>query len=185
MALSSEDKQIIGKMLKRDEKTLLSFYRKNSARLQNYIRQQIKDQTTAEEIAQDAFIDFIDALPNFKEDASVKTYLYSIARHKIIDYIRKRKIKQILFSALPFPILEKITTFVFDDRIDRLAMQEKIAKTFDRLPNDYRVILRLKYIEGDKVKEIAEKLSLSYKATESLIFRARRAFIKFYRISNE
>jgi len=48
------------------------------------------------------------------------------------------------------------------------------------LPNDYQFVLRLKYIEGERVNNIAKKLSLGFKATESLLFRARKAFIKVF-----
>jgi len=48
------------------------------------------------------------------------------------------------------------------------------------LPNDYQVILRLKYMEGIKIKEIAGILKMNFKATESLLFRARKNFIKIF-----
>ncbi|PIY69365.1 hypothetical protein COY90_01020, partial [Candidatus Roizmanbacteria bacterium CG_4_10_14_0_8_um_filter_39_9] len=109
-----------------------------------------------------------------------KTYLFTIARHKIIDYIRKKKMKKVLFSALPQVVVEKAASVLFDDELSKSELSEKIRQTIKSLPNDYRVVLRLKYIEGYKVRDIAQKLSLSFKSTESILFRARAAFIKVF-----
>ena len=50
----------------------------------SFVRSQISNYQIAEEIAQDVFIDFIEALRDF-EQSSLKTFLFSIARHKIVD----------------------------------------------------------------------------------------------------
>ncbi|MDO9027577.1 MAG: RNA polymerase sigma factor, partial [Candidatus Roizmanbacteria bacterium] len=112
--------------------------------------------------------------------SSIKTFLFSIARHKIVDQIRKKKIEKILFSRLPSYIVESLKVVFIDEEIDKRELREKIKKILESLPNDYHVILRLKYIEGTKVSEIAEKLKMKFKATESLLFRARKSFIKVF-----
>lgn len=81
---------------------------------------------------------------------------------------------------MPAYILEGLTAVVFDDGLEKKELSTKIKHVFDHLPNDYKMVLRLKYIEGAKVKTIANKLSLGFKATESLIYRARKAFIKVF-----
>jgi len=48
------------------------------------------------------------------------------------------------------------------------------------LPHDYRLILRLKYIEEHSVQEISKQLAKTFKSTESLLYRARKAFIECY-----
>jgi len=106
--------------------------------------------------------------------------LFSIARHKIVDQIRKKKIKNILFSKLPSYIVESLKVVFIDEEIDKKELRKKIFKILESLPNDYQVILRLKYIEGINVSEIAEKLKMKFKATESLLFRARKSFTKVF-----
>ncbi len=76
--------------------------------------------------------------------------------------------------------MDGLKTILIDEEIEKKELAAKIKKVFKKLPNDYELVLRLKYIEGEKVKTIAEKLSLGFKATESLIFRARKAFIKVF-----
>lgn len=166
--------------MNRDEKILRSFYLAHKKQITQFIFRQFKERELSEDLTQEAFIDFIEGIRDFRGGSSLKTYLFTIARHKVIDYIRKKKIKKVLFSALPQIIVEKAASVLFDDELGKGELSEKIYKTISSLPNDYGVVLRLKYIEGYKVKDIAQKLSLSFKSTESILFRARAAFIKVF-----
>ena len=174
------EEKIVKQIIHRDEKALLSFYRAHHAGVLQFIYKQVGSKDVAEELAQDSFLDFIEGLRNFRGESSLKTYLFSIARFKIIDHIKKKKIKKILFSALPKSIVENMTSVFIDDQIEQKELAQKIEKVINLLPNDYHLILRLKYMDGRRVQEIARRLALTFKATESLLYRARQAFIKTY-----
>lgn len=176
------EKEVITGILNNDEKALRLFYNQNHQKLYRFVHRQIQDTCLVEEIVQDVFLDFIERLRFFRGNSSIKTFLFSIARHKIIDCFRKKKIKNILFSTIPSFILEKLTPVFFNDEIEKQDMVNKINHTFKAIPNDYRIVLRLKYIEDEQVSEIAKQLSISFKAAESMLFRARKAFIKAYKV---
>ena len=180
MDINQEEKELLEKIIKKDEKALIHVYKKYQPSIFNFVKSQINNYQLAEELTQDIFIDFIEALRDFRFQSSLKTFLFSIARHKVVDQIRKRKIKNILFSRLPSYIIESLKVVFIDEEIDKKELQEKIAKIINSLPNDYQLVLRLKYIEGIKIKEISEKLKMNFKATESLLFRARKSFIKVF-----
>lgn len=177
---SNSEHELINKIINKDERVLLDIYRGYHKPLLNFVNRQIKDKYTAEEIIQDTFLDFIEGLRDFHFQSSIKTFLFSIARNKTIDYMRKKKLKKILFSTLPPYFVESLKTVFIDDTIEKKELSTKIKKTLEKLPNDYRFVLRLKYIEGEKVDIISQKLNLKFKATESLLFRARKAFVKLF-----
>jgi RNA polymerase sigma-70 factor (ECF subfamily) len=58
----------------------------------------------------------------------------------------------------------------------RAELCQLITFTLDQLPENYAVALELKYVHGASSREIAEKLSISDSATQSLLARARSAF---------
>jgi len=180
MGINQEEKVLLEKIIKKDERALLRLYKKYQPSVFNYVKSQISNYQTAEELTQDIFIDFIEALRDFRFQSSLKTFLFSIARHKIIDQIRKKKLKNILFSRLPSYVVEGLKAVFIDEEIDKKELRKKITRILESLPNDYRLILRLKYVEGIKIKEIANKLEMNFKATESLLFRARKSFIKVF-----
>ncbi len=179
MATSENETKLIEQIMHRDEKALHELIRTYRPQLSQFIFKQLSDRQVAEELTQDVFLDFIESLRDFHYQCSIKTFLFAIAKNKIIDTIRKKKIKRILFSSMPLHIIEGMTV-VFDEDIEHRELSSKISHVLDKLPNDYQLVLRLKYIDGEKVKTISDKLSLGFKATESLIFRARKAFVKLF-----
>jgi RNA polymerase sigma-70 factor (ECF subfamily) len=172
--------QIVERIVNRDEAAFMSFVKEHEKGLYNYVFRQLKDPAKSEEIVQDVFVDFLEALRNFNGQSSLKTYLYSIAKYKVIDDIRRKKIKKVIFSALPAHFVESLSPVVMDEHVEKKEVAEKIQRVISKLPHDYQVILRLKYMDGERVKEISDKLSLTFKATESLLFRARKAFTTLF-----
>jgi RNA polymerase sigma factor (sigma-70 family) len=55
-------------------------------------------------------------------------------------------------------------------------LKEEIKKTLADLKKGYKNLLRLKYIEGRKVNEIAKATNLTVKAVESRLTRAKKQF---------
>lgn len=171
-----DERQIVDKILSGDEKTLRYFYRHFQPSLLSYIKNKIADISDAEEIMQDTFLAAIEGLRDFSFKCQVFTYLCSIANHKIVDFYRKKKIKNIFFSHLSEfePLVS--TLLGPEEKLDEELLRQKIKQTFERLTPRYRQLLWLKYVYGFSVAEIAYKLSISFKSAESQLFRARRAF---------
>ncbi len=154
------------------------FYKKYHKRIGYFVAKRIDDEGVAEELTSDIMLAAINSRPNFSGRSSEWSWVCAIAKYKIIDYYRKKKLKTILFSVSPF--FEEIADMALNPERDSLKneLKEEIKKTFRELGKGYGGILRLKYIEGFKVREIAQKLRVSVKAVESRLFRARQEFKK-------
>ena len=175
-----KDKSMVAGILKGDEATLRRFYTSCKPKLLSYIRRKIANESDAEEVLQDTLIATLDALRDFSFSSSLYTYICSIANHKVIDYYRKKKLKNILFSQIP-EIESLVATLTGpEDKLDEEILKAKIKETFQKIKPRYRNILTLKYIYGYSVGEIAQKLSISFKSAESQLFRARKAFTLAY-----
>jgi len=154
----------------------LKFYRQLKPILKKYFYNRIDNPQDRQELVQDTIISILDSLPQFRADSSFKTWFYTIAHHELVDYYRKRKIKSLLFSHFPF--LETLADKALGPQ---LALEEKekksqIYQTLKNLNEGYASVLRLKYLEGLSVTQIAQKLNITYKAAESRLSRARQAF---------
>jgi RNA polymerase sigma-70 factor (ECF subfamily) len=175
-----KESQLVEKLISHDEKALFSFYKLYKTPLYNFIYKKLGDKSISEELIQDIFLEFIESLRDFRYQCSLKTFLFTIARNKSIDYIRKKKIKRILFSALPSFVVEGLASVVMDVELEKKEIQQKIESTLHKLPHEYQIVLRLKYMENKSVDHISDKLVKTFKSTESLLFRARKAFVKVY-----
>ena len=81
-----------------------------------------------------------------------------------------------LLSQIPY--LEIVDSEVHQPEfiLEKNKVRDKIEATFKSLPDLYRKILKLHYEDLLSVKEIAAILAMSFKAAESLLFRARQSF---------
>jgi RNA polymerase sigma-70 factor (ECF subfamily) len=181
-----EDRELIEKLLARDESAVKEFYDTYSPPLLRFIHGKINERADVEEIAQDTLFAFLDGARDFTYQCKLSTYLCSIASHKIIDFYRRRKLKKIVFSQMPagFEILAGQGSDP-EDLFTKKFIKEKIKGVLRRISPHYSRIIFLKYEEGRSVEEIAKILSISFKSAESILFRARKAFVQLYTAGGE
>lgn len=172
-------------ILRGEEEAIRKFHQKYHGRLLSYTLKRIDKAEDAEEIVQDALMSAIYSMPSFLGKSSLSSWLFSIVRHEIADFYRKRKVKELLFSH--FPALEHIVDEALSPEfiLERKRIQEKIIACFLQLTEGYRQILRLKYIEGLKTHEVAFELKISQKAAEMRLRRARLAFVEAWNNEEE
>jgi RNA polymerase sigma-70 factor (ECF subfamily) len=177
--MSLAEIELLEKLLQRNEASFRFFYEQTREPLLKYLQKYL-DQDDAEEVLQDTYVAFVEGLRSFRNQSSLKTFLYSIGKRKAIDKLRRQKVKKILFSYLPDNVVDSIAKVFLKDDVDKKFLAYRIEKIFAKLPHDYAVILRLKYKEGYSVVEIAQQKNMSFKTAESMLYRARKAFIKAY-----
>lgn len=175
-----QEKDLVQKVITGEKKALREFYGLFKPKLERFFTSRINNPSDAEEIASDTLLSAIDSLPLFLGKSKLSTWVMAIAKHELIDYYRRRKIKTIVFSRLPF--LKRLFSRALGPE---LVLEEKEAKqrilaTFEKISEGYVEILRLKYIDGLSMVEIAERLKTTVKAVESKLSRARRAFRKHF-----
>jgi RNA polymerase sigma-70 factor, ECF subfamily len=180
MNTHADDQVLVRKILERDRHALSVFYRKYAPQLASHIRHKIANTGDAEEVLQDTLYAFLEAIRDFQGTSSVKTFLFSICRNKIIDYYRRKKIKQIVFSQTPN--LEAIVSPILnpEEELDTVMLKEKIRKVLGILVPHYRKLIILKYDENLSVRQIAKQCAVTVRGAESQLSRARKAFVELF-----
>ena len=179
--MTSKDKLLVNQLLSRNERALNDFYHTYAPQLLGFIRTKVGSEADVEEIAQDTLFALLEGLRDFTFQSSLKTYLFSIAHHKIVDFYRKKKLKKIVFSQLASGLeLVRAEGVEPEELFTQQMIAEKITTVLKKLAPKQAKILVLKYVEGRGVNEIAQKMSITFKSAESLLFRARKAFVKLY-----
>lgn len=165
----------IKRILKGDNKAVIEFYKSYSPKILSYLTRKLP-QEDAQEITNDVFLEAIDSLSFLQKETNVSAWLYRIAHNKMVDFYRKKKIKSMLLSQMPFLqiVAQEISQPEF--QLEKDMIRDKIEEVLHNLSHNYRIILKLRYEKEISVKEIAKTLNLSFKATESLLFRARQSF---------
>jgi len=128
----------------------------------------------AEDLLQDTFLKAYENLDSFREDASMYTWLYSIARNLAIDEFRKRKYEK-LVSNTPVDELEISNNDNEVEAIENRAQQIVIMRNaMAQLPELLRTIVVMKTIDGLSYPEISEVTGLNIETIKNRMFRARK-----------
>ena len=166
----------IKRILAGDSEAVIEFYKSYSPKILSYLSKKLPHLEDAQEITNDVFLEAIDSLSFLQKEKNVSAWLYRIAHNKMVDFYRKRKIKSILLSQLPFLQIVASEINQPEFQFEKNKIRDNIEFALSSLSTKYQKILKLHYEENVQVKMLAKIFNLSFKATESLLFRARQSF---------
>lgn len=172
--------QIVKEVLGGRQGAATRFYRQLAPRVRAYLRNKLPRETDVEDVLQETFVSVFDSLPLYRGDAKIETWVMAIARHEAADFYRKRYVRSIVQQTSPLfeDMVEEARTPEFEWKKKKL--EERFEKAYKSLSKPYQEILSLRFELGMSVKEVAAKMEMSFKATESLLYRARTAFAVAY-----
>lgn len=158
-----------------DQQAVKRWYLASKDKLSGFFVRQVGSSEDAAELTQDTYISCLRALPLYRGQSSLYSWMLGIARHELADYWRKKYAKRAI-ALLPFgqELLETIGSK------DKITGTSEIQDLLSNLPQEITELLQLKYIDGYSVKELAAHYGLSPAAMQSRIFRAKELFRQEY-----
>lgn len=164
------------------EQKFIAVYRSYVDEIYQYIYLRIGlSKALAEDLTQEIFVDVFKGLAGFKGLCSERTWVYKIAKNKLNDFYRKQYAQKFELTELEgeAELLDDTSQNVEERTIESYECK-KVRSCLDGLPEQYKIILVLKYIDDKSVKEIALIVGKSSKAVESVLHRAKTAFRRSY-----
>ncbi|MCU0573189.1 MAG: sigma-70 family RNA polymerase sigma factor [Syntrophobacteraceae bacterium] len=138
----------------------------------NFVYRHLWDRQTAEDLTQEVFLRVFRAASGFEPRGGVRAWIFTIARNLCINEIKRLERFRRLREELGVRRSSPERPMGHDDPRNREQI-EKLMTALARLPESQRTALLLRANEGLRYAEIAEVLSVSVPAVESLIHRAR------------
>ncbi len=125
-------------------------------------------ESDVEDVTQEIFIAAHKSLSNFRGDAQFGTWLRTLTNHKVAEFYRKRSRKQ------EPPLAPLTEAFGKMEGGTSKAMEERIflQRSLQKLPENYREIILLRFAEDLQFNEIAELTGQNLEAVKSLFRRA-------------
>lgn len=133
----------------------------------------VKNITAAEDIAADVFMELIVHKHRYNFKSSFKTYLYSIARHKSIDFIRRESRYSTADNDISEMELPDVKTL--EDSVIENERQAAVHNAMKQLNEDYRTVLHLTYFESVSSDDICRIMKKNKKQIANLLYRAKEA----------
>jgi RNA polymerase sigma-70 factor (ECF subfamily) len=148
-----------------------------------------RDEDAAEEVVQAALARAVVKIHTFRGEAALFTWLCTFCRHEIGNWLRtnRRRARSVELAEEVPEIRAALESLArepapgSEEALQRAEVARRVQVTLDALPRRYGDALEWKYVEGLTVEEIAVRLGLGSKATESLLGRARQAFREGFR----
>ena len=144
-------------------------YRRYFPRLHLYCQRRVGDRHASEELAQEAFVRALRAMPRFAGDRRFYPWMTVIAQRLCIDHHRR--------TARVEPTAE-IDLGVFEEEHDELFAsvdRDHLNEAMCRLAPRHRAVLALREEQGFTYQQIAERLDVPLTTVEALLHRARKA----------
>ena len=126
-------------------------YMRHKDKLFNFLYKSCQQYALVEDIAHDIWLSIIRSIKNYQSSASFKTYLYRIARNKLIDHWRQNKDSE----EYEFNEQVHLGASIELDQEDASIKVQEILDKINQLPSEQREAFLLKE-EGFSQQEIAE-----------------------------
>lgn len=124
-----------------------------------------------DDVVQDVFLAALRALPKFRGESSVSTWITRIAVNTCRSHGRKRRLR--IFASLRESNEPPAGQSAEHELLDRERFQ-RVRAAVRRLPAKYREAVVLRYLEELSVSEVAQALGLGKNAVEVRLNRARK-----------
>jgi len=172
---------IINRAIEGDEQAFEKIYRAYFRFVSNVSYRIIKTKDEAEEVCQEVFLTMYRKLGTFRQESSLKTWVYRVTINCALRYAQKKsKEKKGMFEydeEKPIASSEKDVR----EKIDFEENEKLVQKLLDHLNLDQRTCIVLRSIEGLSYKEIAKTLKVPINTVRTRIKRAREAMIALRR----
>lgn len=144
-----------------------------------FILSKIHDKMLAEDLTSEVFVKVYEKLNTYDETKRFNTWLYNVALHHLIDYLRKEKKYDNNISISDYVDNEGKETLQFEatyndvNDIESKELRNSISKAFEGLKPKYKKIATLLFLEQKKYDEIAEICNIPIGSVKGMINRCR------------
>lgn len=176
------DQLLVDRVQRGDKKAFELLVSKYQRKLMRLVSRLVRDQAEAEDVVQEAFIKAYRALPQFRGDSAFYTWLYRIGINTAKNYLVTQGRRAPTSTKAD---AEEAETFDDGEHLrdintpESMLATKQIAETvnvaMDALPEELRMAITLREIEGLSYDEIAEAMGCPIGTVRSRIFRAREA----------
>jgi RNA polymerase sigma-70 factor (ECF subfamily) len=165
------DSQVIREVLDGNDSAFRMLVQRYESQVASTVIGMLGNCPEADDVGQETFIRFYNALTNFRGDSQVSTYLTRIAINLSLNELKRRKRRFGLFINQD----ENSPEIADDsDQAEKDTQKELIHKALEKLDLDFRTVTVLRLIDGYSTAETAKILQLPQGTVLSRLSRAQK-----------
>lgn len=185
------DVELVEKALEGSQSAYFSLYTRYKVGVCAQIARIIQDQVEIEDVCMESFEKAFKQLSTFKKDSRFSTWILTIARNTSLDHKDKEKTRVKRLDTSSLDATESDATKVVDpsispeDEFIKSQLHEKFINSIEGLPELYRDISRLCFIDNLGYKEISEQTGVPINTVKTRIRRAKEMLSKIMQENEE
>jgi RNA polymerase sigma-70 factor (ECF subfamily) len=147
-------------------------YARHNRRVYSLCLRMTQNQSEAEDLAQEVFIQLFRKLGSFRGESAFTTWLHRLTVNQVLMHFRKRSVKLEQTTEegeTPVQIVTGTANPNSMPVVDRIALDKAVGQ----LPPGYRTVFVLHDVEGHEHEEIARMLGCSVGTSKSQLHKAR------------
>lgn len=167
----ASDGHLLARIAKGDHEAVAALYHRLERPLFAFLVKTLRDREAAADVLNDTMLDVWRQAGRFEGKSSVATWIYAIAHHKAISWLRRRREVELNEEATA-QIADEAP--LADSKLAAADISLAIARLMERLSVDHRVVLQLAYFQEFNVSQIAEILDCPENTVKTRMFYARQ-----------
>lgn len=168
---STSDEVLIGRIANGDRLAMQVLYARHHVRVFRFVIRIVRDESTAEDLISDVFLDVWRQAGRFQGRSSVSTWMLAVARFKALSALRRR----------PDEKFDEDSTAGIEDGSDdpHTSLEKKdksalIKRCLAGLSAQHREIIDLVYYHDKSVEEVAAIVGIPENTVKTRMFYARK-----------
>jgi RNA polymerase sigma-70 factor (ECF subfamily) len=188
---AEEEKLLVRRVQQGDASAYEELVRTHQHRVLGVVGGILRGSEDVEDVAQQALAKAYFSIRSFDLRSAFGTWLYKIAVNECWDYLRKKKVRRLVYEAdlseEQVRKLDSVPEHSFGDprpREDagrRVEQRQLLERLLGELEEKDQLMLVMKEVEGFSVEEIGEVLGLNINTVKVRLFRARARLVEIYR----
>jgi RNA polymerase sigma-70 factor (ECF subfamily) len=175
------DAELVQRALAGSEEAYADLLRRYERPVFTLVLRMVRDRSTAEDLAQEAFLKAFDRLATYDPERKFSSWLFKIAHNTAIDRLRRREVDTVSLDEpvgdepdAPLRAIEDTGAETPEAAAERADLSRAFTRVVGRLRPEYREVVLLRYQAGLEYGEIAEETGFPLGTVKTYLHRARK-----------
>lgn len=168
------DQELLKRSAANDHQAFAELVRRYQDKVAGTVNGMLGKSVEADDVAQEVFIRFYQALPRFRGEAAVGTYLTRIAINLSLNALKRRKRRRFLFATA-----DESAVAIAETATSATEQKEIVSRALQSLDPKMRAVAVLRLVDGYSTEETAAILGIPRGTVLSRLSAARQKLKEF------